>query len=111
MLRHLSGDAAFSGQGIVPEVMELSNLPAFTTGGTIHVIINNMIGFTTDPRASRSSYHCTDVAKGIQAPIFHVNGKKPATHVQSRRDTVSKLCRVPLRRDASSTASLHHNSA
>ncbi|EKX48479.1 hypothetical protein GUITHDRAFT_68732 [Guillardia theta CCMP2712] len=70
----LHGDAAFSGQGIVAEVMELSEIPAYTTGGTIHVVINNMIGFTTDPRASRSSYHCTNVAKGIESPIFHVNG-------------------------------------
>ena len=61
-------------QGIVAEVMELSEIPAYTTGGTIHVVINNMIGFTTDPRASRSSYHCTNVAKGIESPIFHVNG-------------------------------------
>jgi len=70
----LHGDAAFSGQGIVAEVMELSEIPAYTTGGTVHIVINNMIGFTTDPRASRSSYHCTNVAKGIEAPIFHVNG-------------------------------------
>ena len=68
------GDAAFSGQGIVAEVMQLADIPSYTTGGTIHVIINNMIGFTTDPRASRSSYHCTNVAKGVEAPILHVNG-------------------------------------
>lgn len=54
--------------------MQLADIPSYTTGGTIHVIINNMIGFTTDPRASRTSYHCTNVAKGVEAPIFHVNG-------------------------------------
>jgi len=70
----LHGDAAFSGQGIVAEVMEISDLPSYSIGGTVHVVVNNMIGFTTDPRASRSSYHCTNVAKGIEAPIFHVNG-------------------------------------
>jgi len=70
----IHGDAAFSGQGIVAEVMQLSEIPSYTTGGTIHVVINNMIGFTTDPRASRSSYHCTNVAKGVEAPILHANG-------------------------------------
>ena len=55
----LHGDAAFSGQGIVPEVMELSNLDDYTVGGCVHIIINNQIGFTTDPRLARTSYHCT----------------------------------------------------
>ena len=70
----LHGDASFSGQGIVPETLELSNLPDYTVGGTIHVIINNQVGFTTDPRSARTSYHCTNSAKGVGAPIFHVNG-------------------------------------
>jgi len=82
----LHGDAAFSGQGIVAEVMELSDLPSYTIGGTVHIVINNMIGFTTDPRASRSSYHCTNVAKGIEAPIFHVNGDDP--------EAVVHVCRL-----------------
>jgi 2-oxoglutarate dehydrogenase E1 component len=69
----LHGDAAFSGQGIVPEMMELSDLPDYTVGGCIHVVINNQIGYTTEPRQARTSYHCTNVAKGIGAPIFHVN--------------------------------------
>jgi 2-oxoglutarate dehydrogenase E1 component len=64
------GDAAFSGQGIVAEVMQLADIPSYTTGGTIHVVINNMIGFTTDPRASRSSYHCTNVAKGVEVCMY-----------------------------------------
>jgi len=70
----LHGDAAFAGQGIVYETMGLSALPAYQTGGTIHLIVNNQIGFTTDPRFSRSTPYCSDIAKGIEAPVFHVNG-------------------------------------
>lgn len=70
----IHGDAAFSGQGLVSETFELSNLPDYTVGGCIHVIINNQIGFTTDPHAARTSFHCTNIAKTIGAPIFHVNG-------------------------------------
>ncbi|CAJ1334357.1 unnamed protein product [Effrenium voratum] len=69
----IHGDAAFCGQGIISECLQLADLPAYTTGGTVHFIINNMVGFTTDPRAARSSYHCTNVAKVNDAPIFHVN--------------------------------------
>lgn len=70
----LHGDASFSGQGIVPETMELSNLHDYTVGGCIHVVVNNQIGFTTDPRSARTSYHSTNSCKGIGAPVFHVNG-------------------------------------
>jgi 2-oxoglutarate dehydrogenase E1 component len=69
----LHGDAAIAGQGIVYETMGLCNLPAYETGGTIHVIVNNQIGFTTDPRFSRSTPYCSDIAKAIDAPVFHVN--------------------------------------
>uniref|UniRef100_H2ZNK4 2-oxoadipate dehydrogenase complex component E1 n=1 Tax=Ciona savignyi TaxID=51511 RepID=H2ZNK4_CIOSA len=69
----MHGDAAFSGQGVVYETFHLSDLPDYTTHGTIHVVVNNQIGFTTDPRHSRSSPYCTDVAMVVRAPIFHVN--------------------------------------
>ncbi|KAG7664748.1 KGD1 [[Candida] subhashii] len=69
----LHGDAAFAGQGVVYETMGFANLPAYSTGGTIHVIVNNQIGFTTDPRFSRSTLYPSDIAKAIDAPIFHVN--------------------------------------
>lgn len=73
----LHGDAAFSGQGIVYETFHLSELPQYTTHGTIHIVVNNQIGFTTDPRMSRSSPYCTDVARVVNAPIFHVNSDDP----------------------------------
>ena len=78
----IHGDAAFAGEGIVQESLNLSQLPPYHIGGAFHVVVNNQIGFTTPPESSRSNTYCTDVAKMLQAPIFHVNGEQPEAVAQ-----------------------------
>lgn len=84
----MHGDASFAGQGVVAETLELSDLRDYTTGGTVHVVVNNQIGFTTDPREARSSPYPTDVAKTVGIPIFHVNGDCP--------ESVVKVCKLAM---------------
>ena len=81
----LHGDAAFAGQGIIAECFGFSQIEGYTTGGTIHFVVNNQIGFTTTPQYSRSGLYCTDIAKMVEAPIFHVNGDDPEAAVHCAR--------------------------
>src|SRR5690606_4787855 len=84
----IHGDAAFAGQGVTQETLNLSQLPAYTTGGSVHVIVNNQIGFTTNPEEGRSGDYASSIARFLQIPIFHVNGEDP--------EAVSQVVRLAL---------------
>ena len=94
----IHGDAAFSGEGIVPETLALAQLPAYDTGGTVHIVVNNQIGFTTSPGDARVSRYATDVARVEDAPVFHVNGDDPEAAVHAIRLAVEY--RAAFKRDA-----------
>src|SRR5262252_9522924 len=79
----IHGDASFSGEGVVPESLTMAQLPAYESGGTIHVVVNNQVGFTTMPRHARPTRYCTDIARVIEAPVFHVNGDDPEAAVHA----------------------------
>ena len=81
----IHGDAAFAGQGVVYETMQFLNLNGYKCGGTIHVVVNNQIGFTTVPRDSRSGYYCTEIAKTVGAPVFHLNSEDPEAVIKASR--------------------------
>lgn len=81
----IHGDAAIAGQGIIYEIAQMTNLPGYTLGGTIHIVINNQVGFTTDYDDARSSIYCTDIAKAIDAPVLHINGDDPEAIIFAAR--------------------------